>query len=101
MSGDWGLGTRDSGLGTRDSGLGTRDSGNRKAWSLVVSVKTALLFVFPALVAACRVFSDEPAQATQRGACQHAVAAGLLATDDIAPIGAVINGDRAGRSGGN
>jgi len=49
------------------------------------------------LIAKARVFTDEPAQAVQLGECQHAVSAGLLAKADIAPVGAVINGDQSGR----
>lgn len=51
-----------------------------------------------ALVAAATVFTDEVAQSISLGEAQHAVAAGSLAEKDITPIGAVVNGDHAGRS---
>ena len=51
------------------------------------------------LVAAARVFTDEIAQATSIGECQHAVAKGLIKPEDITQIGAVINGDHPGRGG--
>jgi len=51
----------------------------------------------PELVAAATVFTDEIAQSITIGETQHAVAAGLLAEDDITPIGMVINGDHPGR----
>jgi ornithine cyclodeaminase len=50
-----------------------------------------------ALVAGARVFTDEIAQATSIGECQHAVAAGTLAEADILELGAVINGTSQGR----
>ncbi|MES1926643.1 iminosuccinate reductase BhcD [Salinisphaera sp. T31B1] len=53
--------------------------------------------VDPRLVAAARLFADEPAQAVQLGECQHAARAGLIAEHEITPIGAVINGDAIGR----
>ncbi len=52
----------------------------------------------PELVAAATVFTDEIAQSITIGETQHAVAAGLLAEDDITPIGMVINGDHPGRT---
>ncbi|MEM1351193.1 MAG: iminosuccinate reductase BhcD [Pseudomonadota bacterium] len=52
----------------------------------------------PALVAAATVFTDEVAQSVSIGETQHAVAAGLIETDSITPVGAVINGVHAGRS---
>lgn len=52
-----------------------------------------------ALVARARVFTDEVAQAISIGECQHAVADGRLNLGDIAELGAVINGDHAGRVG--
>src|SRR5699024_10362949 len=52
----------------------------------------------PAIVAAARVFTDEPAQAAHLGECQHAVGAGLLDAQSLAPIGTVITGEHAGRS---
>ncbi len=50
------------------------------------------------LVAAATVFTDEIAQSISLGEAQHAVGAGLIKESDITPIGAVINGDHAGRS---
>ena len=49
------------------------------------------------LVARASVFTDEVAQSVTLGECQHAVAAGLKREEDIAVIGAVINGDHPGR----
>lgn len=54
--------------------------------------------VDPALIAAATVFTDEIAQSITIGEAQHAVAQGLIAEDDITPIGDVINGKHAGRS---
>lgn len=54
--------------------------------------------VDPALVARATVFTDEVAQATSIGECQHAVAQGLIGEDAITEIGAVINGTHPGRS---
>jgi len=51
-----------------------------------------------ALVARATVFTDEVAQATSIGECQHAVAQGLIGEDAITEIGAVINGTHPGRS---
>lgn len=51
----------------------------------------------PALVARARVFTDELAQSISIGECQHAVAAGLIAPDQIGELGAVVNGDDPGR----
>jgi ornithine cyclodeaminase len=51
-----------------------------------------------ALVARATVFTDEIAQATSIGECQHAVADGSLKEDDINELGAVINGTHAGRT---
>lgn len=51
-----------------------------------------------ALVARATVFTDEIAQSISIGECQHAVAGGLLAEADINELGAVINGDHAGRN---
>jgi ornithine cyclodeaminase/alanine dehydrogenase-like protein (mu-crystallin family) len=51
-----------------------------------------------ALVARSTVFTDEVAQATTIGECQHAVANGSLAEGDIIELGAVINGDHPGRT---
>ncbi|WP_227268599.1 iminosuccinate reductase BhcD [Roseobacter weihaiensis] len=54
--------------------------------------------VDPALLASARVFADEISQSTTIGEAQHATEQGLLKSTDITPIGAVINGDHAGRS---
>ena len=54
--------------------------------------------VDPALLARATVFADEIAQSVSIGEAQHAVAQGLIAEADIAPIGAVINGTHPGRS---
>lgn len=51
----------------------------------------------PALVARARVFTDEVAQATSIGECQHALAAGLIGEGDITQIGRVVTGDHPGR----
>ena len=50
-----------------------------------------------ALVAQSRVFTDEVAQATTIGECQHAVADGSLSASAITELGAVINGTAPGR----
>lgn len=52
----------------------------------------------PALIAAATLFTDEIAQSVTIGETQHAVAAGLIAEDDITAIGDVINGVHPGRS---
>jgi len=49
------------------------------------------------LMARSSVFSDEVAQAISIGECQHAVAQGLIAEDDVVEIGAVISGAVQGR----
>lgn len=54
--------------------------------------------VDPALVAAATVFTDEVAQSVSIGETQHAIARGLIAAEDITPIGRVINGDHPGRT---
>ena len=51
----------------------------------------------PALVAAATLFTDEIAQSIAIGETQHAIGAGLIEESAITPIGAVINGDHAGR----
>jgi ornithine cyclodeaminase len=51
-----------------------------------------------ALLGRAAVFCDEVAQSVSIGEAQHAVAEGLLAEDDIAQIGAVINGTHPGRA---
>jgi len=53
--------------------------------------------VDPALLTRARVFTDEVAQSVSIGEAQHAVAQGLISAGDITPVGAVINGDHAGR----
>lgn len=53
-----------------------------------------------ALMTRARIFTDEIAQSVSIGECQHAVAAGLLAEDAIAELGAVINGNHPGRLAG-
>ncbi|WP_412051567.1 iminosuccinate reductase BhcD [Hoeflea sp. Naph1] len=50
------------------------------------------------LVAAAKLFTDEVAQSTTLGECQHAITEDLINEADITPIGAVINGDHQGRS---
>lgn len=50
------------------------------------------------LLAAATLFTDDVAQAVSIGECQHAVAEGLVRTEDITEIGAVILGDHPGRS---
>ncbi|MDK4737044.1 iminosuccinate reductase BhcD [Rhizobium sp. CNPSo 3490] len=54
--------------------------------------------VDPALVAAATLFTDEIAQAISIGECQHAVAQGMIAPIDLVEIGAVINGQKPGRT---
>ncbi|NDK34013.1 iminosuccinate reductase BhcD [Rhodovulum sulfidophilum] len=51
----------------------------------------------PAIFARARVFADEIAQSVEIGEAQHAVAAGLIAAEDIVEIGSVINGTAPGR----
>ncbi|WP_322989261.1 iminosuccinate reductase BhcD [Hoeflea sp.] len=51
------------------------------------------------LVAAANLFTDEVAQSTTLGECQHAITEDLINEAVITPIGAVINGDHQGRSG--
>ncbi|MBO9420987.1 ornithine cyclodeaminase family protein [Labrenzia sp. R4_2] len=50
------------------------------------------------LVATATVFTDEVAQSSTIGECQHAVASGLILQSDINEIGAVINGNHKGRT---
>ena len=50
-----------------------------------------------ALLGAASVFTDEVAQSASLGEAQHAVKEGLLAEDDIVPIGRVIDGQHPGR----
>ena len=51
-----------------------------------------------ALVKRATCFTDELAQSTTIGECQHAIADGLITESDIGEIGAVINGKIAGRA---
>ncbi len=53
--------------------------------------------VDPALIAAATLFTDEVAQSISIGETQHAIASGMVQESAITPIGAVINGDHAGR----
>ncbi|MDP3962213.1 MAG: ornithine cyclodeaminase family protein [Pseudorhodobacter sp.] len=53
--------------------------------------------VEPALVARARLFTDEVAQATTIGECQHAMALGLISRTAITELGSVINRDHPGR----
>ncbi|MGS4886366.1 iminosuccinate reductase BhcD [Roseibium sp. MB-4] len=50
------------------------------------------------LVTTATVFTDEVAQSSTIGECQHAVASGLISLSDINEIGAVINGKHPGRT---
>lgn len=54
--------------------------------------------VEPALVARASVFTDEIEQSVTIGEAQHAVAAGLLAAEQITPLGDVLTGKHSGRS---
>lgn len=51
-----------------------------------------------ALLARATVFTDEIAQSVSLGEAQHAVGAGLIRSDQITEIGAVINGAHPGRT---
>lgn len=53
------------------------------------------------LVVRSSLFTDEVAQSVSIGECQHAVAAGLIAPEDITPLGEVIDGSHAGRKSVN
>jgi len=53
--------------------------------------------VEPALFARSQIFTDEIAQSIKIGEAQHAVQAGLISTNIIAHIGAVVSSDHAGR----
>ena len=53
----------------------------------------------PVLLSRASVFTDEVAQSVSIGEAQHAVAAGLLAPEDIRQIGEVINSTHPGRQG--
>ena len=50
------------------------------------------------IVASASLFTDEVAQSVTIGEFQHAVASGAVSETAITPIGAVINGDHAGRA---
>ncbi|WP_417741975.1 iminosuccinate reductase BhcD [Salipiger sp.] len=50
-----------------------------------------------ALLSRATVFTDEVAQSVSIGEAQHAVADGVLKAEDIAQLGAVINGSHPGR----
>ena len=50
------------------------------------------------LIAKGTVFTDEVAQSVSIGEAQHAIADGLITSNDITELGAVINGSHAGRS---
>jgi alanine dehydrogenase len=54
--------------------------------------------VDPHLLARATVFTDEVAQSVSIGEAQHAVAQGLIAEEDIAQLGAVVNGTHPGRT---
>lgn len=54
--------------------------------------------VAPELLARASVFTDEVAQSVSLGEAQHAVAQNLISADDIAQLGAVINGTVPGRT---
>ena len=54
--------------------------------------------VDPALLARAVVFADEVAQSVTIGEAQHAVGAGLIAAEDITPLGAVLTGTHKGRT---
>ena len=51
-----------------------------------------------ALIANGTVYTDEVAQSISIGEAQHAIADGLITSNDITELGAVINGTHAGRS---
>lgn len=50
------------------------------------------------LIANATVFTDEVAQSVTLGEAQHAVKAGMITEDEVAQLGAVINGTHAGRT---
>jgi ornithine cyclodeaminase/alanine dehydrogenase-like protein (mu-crystallin family) len=54
--------------------------------------------VAPREVARARVFCDDWAQASHGGELQHAVAAGLLAREDVTELGSVLAGTARGRT---
>ncbi len=51
----------------------------------------------PAVMEIAAVFTDEVAQSISIGETQHAIANGTIGTEDITPIGDVINGSHPGR----
>jgi ornithine cyclodeaminase len=51
-----------------------------------------------ALLTRAAIFTDEVAQSITIGEAQHAVGQGLIEKDAVAELGAVINGDHAGRA---
>ncbi len=51
-----------------------------------------------ALLARATVFTDEVAQSISIGEAQHAISGGLIAEADVNQLGAVINGEHAGRT---
>ncbi len=51
------------------------------------------------VVTACELFCDEWEQASHGGELAGAVAAGVVTRDDVTPLGAVLAGETAGRSG--
>jgi ornithine cyclodeaminase len=53
----------------------------------------------PQIFVGATVFTDEIAQSISIGEAQHAVGSGLITEEDITPIGKVISGAHAGRSG--
>lgn len=54
--------------------------------------------VDPQLLVKADVFTDEVAQSISIGEAQHAIGQGLIQEDDVAQLGAVINGTNPGRS---
>lgn len=50
------------------------------------------------ILAGATVFTDEIAQSISIGEAQHAVAAQMIAVEDIVPLGAVMNGTHPGRT---
>lgn len=50
------------------------------------------------LLTRATVFTDEVAQSISIGEAQHAIGAGLITSDDVSQLGAVINGTHAGRT---
>ncbi|RFP86679.1 ornithine cyclodeaminase family protein [Rhodobacteraceae bacterium 63075] len=71
-------------LGTHIAAMGTDTKGKQE--------------LAPKLLARAAVFTDEVAQSVSLGEAQHAVSQGLTEAGDIREIGAVINGQVAGRT---